>query len=60
MNSKAIGDELAFAQENYTSEQIDITKENTLLHPAVVVTEQFVLLLVCPVKSGSKWRISLW
>jgi hypothetical protein len=56
---KAIGDELAFAQEELTYlNRLDITKENTLLHLAVVVTEQFVFYW-CPVKSGSKWRISL-
>jgi hypothetical protein len=52
---KAIGDELAFAQEELTYlNRLDITKENTLVAPgAVVVTEQFVFLLVCPVK---KWK----
>jgi hypothetical protein len=41
---KAIGDELAFAQEELTYlNRLDITKENTLVAPgAVVVTEQFV------------------
>jgi hypothetical protein len=40
---KAIGDELAFAQELTYLNRLDITKENTLVAPgAVVVTEQFV------------------
>jgi hypothetical protein len=40
---KAIGDELAFAQEELTYLNRLDTKENTLVAPgAVVVTEQFV------------------
>jgi hypothetical protein len=44
---KAIGDELAFAQEELTYlNRLDITKENTLVAPgAVVVTEQFVFFI---------------
>jgi hypothetical protein len=40
---KAIGDEPAFAQEELTYlNRLDITKENTLVAPGAVVTEQFV------------------
>jgi hypothetical protein len=57
---KAIGDELAFAQEELTYlNRLDITKK-ILLHLGSRCDRAICLLLVCPVKSGSKWRISLW
>ncbi|MEZ7498155.1 hypothetical protein QO200_05320 [Flavobacterium sp. Arc3] len=44
---KAIGDELAFAQEELTYlNNLDVTKEKTVVLPgAVVVTEQFVFFI---------------
>lgn len=44
---KAIGDELAFAQEELTYlNTLDVTKENKVVAPgAVVVTEQFVFFI---------------
>jgi hypothetical protein len=51
---KAIGDELAFAQEELTYlNRLDITKENTCCTWSSRCDRAICLLLVCPVK---KWK----